>query len=40
MTFIVNQNGIVYEKDLGKRTPETAKTLTVYSRDNTWRKAD
>ncbi|MFY9741972.1 MAG: DUF2950 domain-containing protein [Candidatus Sulfotelmatobacter sp.] len=40
MTFIVDQNGIVYEKDLGKRTPETAKTLTVYSRDNTWRKAD
>ncbi|MGC1371087.1 MAG: DUF2950 domain-containing protein [Candidatus Sulfotelmatobacter sp.] len=40
MTFIVDQNGIVYEKDLGKRTPETAKTLTVYSRDNSWRKAD
>ena len=40
MTFIVDQNGIVYEKDLGKGTPEVAKTLTVYSRDNTWRKAD
>ncbi|MFY9911715.1 MAG: DUF2950 domain-containing protein [Candidatus Sulfotelmatobacter sp.] len=40
MTFIVDQNGIVYEKDLGKRTPEIAKTLTVYSRDKTWRKAD
>lgn len=40
MTFIVDQNGIVYEKDLGKRTPEMAKTLTVYSRDKSWRKAD
>ena len=40
MTFIVDQKGIVYEKDLGKRTPESAETLTVYSRDNTWRKAD
>jgi hypothetical protein len=40
MTFIVDQNGIVYEKDLGKRTAERAKALTVYSRDNTWRKAD
>jgi hypothetical protein len=40
MTFIVDQNGIVYEKDLGKRTPEIAKNLTVYSRDNTWRKTD
>lgn len=40
MAFIVDQNGSVYEKDLGKRTPETSKTLTVYSRDKTWRKAD
>ncbi len=40
MTFIVDQNGIVYEKDLGKRTPEVSKTLTRYSRDKTWRKAD
>jgi Protein of unknown function (DUF2950) len=40
MTFIVDQNGIVYEKDLGKGTPGIAKKLTAYSRDNTWRKAD
>jgi hypothetical protein len=40
MTFVVDQNGVVYEKDLGKRTPEIAKSLSVYSRDATWRKAD
>ena len=40
MTFIVDQNGIVYEKDLGARTPEIAKTLSVYSLNKTWRKAD
>ncbi len=40
MTFIVDQNGVVYEKDLGKRSPEIAKTLTQYSRDQSWRKAD
>ena len=40
MTFIVDTDGIVYEKDLGKRTAEIAKTLTVYSRDASWRKAD
>lgn len=40
MTFIVGKDGIVYEKDLGKRTPEVAKTLSVYSRDASWRKAD
>lgn len=40
MTFVVNQDGIVYEKDLGPRTAEIAKTLTQYSRDASWRKAD
>lgn len=40
MTFIVDQDGIVYEKDLGRRTAEITKTLTAYSRDPTWRKAD
>jgi len=40
MTFIVDQEGIVYEKDLGPRTDAIAKGLTSYSRDGTWRKAD
>ena len=40
MTFLVDQDGIVYEKDLGPRTGEIAKTLTRYDRDATWRKAD
>jgi hypothetical protein len=40
MTFVVNQDGIVYEKDLGPKTAETAKTLTRYDRDASWRKAD
>jgi hypothetical protein len=40
MTFIVNQDGIVYEKDLGVKTAEIAKALTKYDRDATWRKAD
>ena len=40
MTFIVNQGGIVYEKDLGPRTTEIVKSLTRYDRDATWRRAD
>ena len=40
MTFVVNQDGIVYEKDLGPRTAEIAKTLNRYDRDASWRKAD
>jgi hypothetical protein len=40
MTFIVNQDGTVYEKDLGRRTAKIAKTLRRYDRDTTWHKAD
>ena len=40
MTFVVNQDGVVYEKDLGPKTAEIAKGLSRYSRDSTWRKAD
>jgi Protein of unknown function (DUF2950) len=40
MTFIVDQDGVVYEKDLGKQTTEIAKSLTAYSRDATWHNAD
>ncbi len=40
MTFIVNQDGIVYERDLGPRTAEIAKALKRYDRDASWHKAD
>jgi hypothetical protein len=39
MTFIVNQNGTVYQKDLGPKTGELAKTMTLYSPDRTWKRA-
>ena len=39
MTFMVNRNGIVYEKDLGPATAEIAKTITLYNPDQTWRRA-
>jgi hypothetical protein len=40
MTFVVNQDGIVYEKDLGPKTSEIVKNLSRYDRDGSWRKAD
>ncbi|HUK32179.1 MAG TPA: DUF2950 domain-containing protein [Candidatus Acidoferrum sp.] len=40
MTFIVNQDGVVYEKDLGPRTAEIAKSMARYDRDSSWRKSD
>jgi hypothetical protein len=38
MTFIVNQNGVVYQKDLGKETATLAGDLKVYNPDKTWTK--
>jgi hypothetical protein len=40
MTFIVDQDGVVYEKDLGPHTKQIAKSMTRYARDASWRKAD
>lgn len=40
MTFIVNLDGIVYQKDLGPRTAIRAKTLTQYDPDATWKKVE
>jgi hypothetical protein len=36
MTFMINQNGMLYQKDLGKTTEETAKAITEFNPDKTW----
>jgi hypothetical protein len=38
MTFIINQNGVVYQKDLGESTAEQAAAITEYNPDKTWKK--
>jgi Protein of unknown function (DUF2950) len=40
MTFLVNYNGTVYQKDLGWDTPVVAEEMTAYNPDKTWTKAD
>jgi len=40
MTFIVNQNGIVYEKDLGQDTAALAASMSEYNPDKSWRASD
>jgi len=40
MTFMVNQEGIVYEKSLGSKTEEIAKAMTKYDPDKTWRQIE
>jgi hypothetical protein len=36
MTFLVNRQGIVFEKDLGAQTAEIVKAMTTYNPDKTW----
>lgn len=36
-TFIINQNGVEYEKDLGKGSTDTAKAITEFNPDKTWK---
>jgi hypothetical protein len=40
MTFIVDESGTIYEKDLGPTTTKLAQAMTVYDPDSTWQKAD
>jgi hypothetical protein len=35
-TFIVNQNGVIYEKDLGNPTTSLSTTVTSYDPDKSW----
>ncbi|MGO9611487.1 MAG: DUF2950 domain-containing protein [Dissulfurispiraceae bacterium] len=40
MTFIINQQGIVYQKNLGKDTSRVAAVMKKYDPDDTWKQVD
>jgi hypothetical protein len=40
MTFIVGVDGVVYQKDLGKKTEVLAKGMKEYNPDSSWEKAE
>jgi hypothetical protein len=40
MTFVVNHEGTVYQKDLGERTAIIAKRIYLFDPDQTWKKVD
>jgi len=40
MTFIVNQDGVIYQKDLGQDTEKLAAGMNDYNPDKTWTKVD
>ena len=40
MTFLVSEDGVVYQKDLGKKTEVLAKSMKEYNPDSTWQKSE
>jgi hypothetical protein len=36
MTFVVNHDGLVHEKDLGSGTDQLARAITRYDPDDSW----
>jgi hypothetical protein len=40
MTYLVNQDNVVYEKNLGPNTVQIAKGMTEYNPDSTWHPAE
>lgn len=38
MTFVVNQDGVVYERNLGKITEKTAQAMKIFDPDKEWKK--
>jgi hypothetical protein len=40
MTFIVGEYGVVYQKDLGKKTEAAAKAMKEFNPNAGWQKAE
>jgi hypothetical protein len=40
MTFMVSQDGVVYQRDLGKKTEESAKSINEFKLSSKWSKAE
>jgi len=40
MSFIVDKDGVVYQRDLGKKTGVLAKAMKTYNVNSTWQKAE
>ena len=40
MTFIVNQDGVVYSRDLGPSTTQSAMAIREFNPDSMWKKED
>jgi Protein of unknown function (DUF2950) len=38
MTFLVNQSGVIFQRDLGENTADIAKAMTEYNPDKSWKR--
>ena len=38
MTFVVNHQGVIFQKDLGRATAQIASRMTTFNPDQTWTK--
>ncbi|MFZ3328867.1 MAG: DUF2950 family protein, partial [Methylocella sp.] len=38
MTFVVNHDGVVYEKNLGPDSAQRARAMTSFNPDSSWKK--
>jgi hypothetical protein len=38
MTFMVNQDGVVYQKDLGSKTVQIGQSMMLFDPDKSWTK--
>lgn len=38
MSFIINQDGIIYEKDMGEKSSQNAEAINVFDPDTSWHK--
>jgi hypothetical protein len=38
MSFMVNHEGVVYEKNLGRKTQQIAAKITSFNPDESWKK--
>ena len=36
MIFVINKNGLVFQKDLGKNTDEVVAAITEFNPDKSW----
>jgi hypothetical protein len=40
MTFLVNHDGVVYQKDLGPKTTQLAEAMKLFNPDSSWQRVE